>query len=82
MLPLGSHYHPREHVLQLTRQDLLALPAILSSFNGFYSRRGMFVLYSQTRILLALGFVSIAVLVTFVMLLRRYLRRRKSARTH
>jgi glyoxylase-like metal-dependent hydrolase (beta-lactamase superfamily II) len=80
MLPLGSHYHPRENVLQLTKQDLLALPAIVSSFNGFYTQNGVFVLYSQTRILLALGFLLIAVPVAFGMLLRGYLRRRKRAR--
>jgi hydroxyacylglutathione hydrolase len=80
MLPLASNYHPNEHVLQMTKQDLLALPAIIASFNGFYSSNGMFVLYSQTRILLALGFVLIIVLVALGMLLRRYLRRRKRAR--
>lgn len=80
MLPLGSNYHPNEHVLQLTKQDLLALPAIISSFNGFYSTNGMFVLYSQTRILLALGFILIVVVVALGMLLRSYLRRRKRAR--
>jgi hydroxyacylglutathione hydrolase len=79
-LPLGSHYHPNEHVLQLTKQDLLALPAIMSSFNGFYSTNGMFVLYSQTRILLAIGFRLIVVLLALGMLLRSYLRRRKRAR--
>jgi hydroxyacylglutathione hydrolase len=77
MLPLGSHYHPREHALQLTGQDLLALPDIVGSFNGFYSQRGVFVLYSQSRILLALGFVLLLVLVASAMLLRWYLRRRK-----
>jgi len=81
-LALGSHYHPREHVLQLSKQDLLTLPTIISGFNGFYSRNGMFVLYSQTRILLALGFVSLLILAVFAMLLRMYLRRRKTARAH
>jgi hydroxyacylglutathione hydrolase len=80
MLPLASHYHPREHVLQLTKQDLLDLPAIISSFNGFYNTNGIFVLYSQTRILLALAFVFIVALLGVVMLIRRYLRRRKQAR--
>jgi hydroxyacylglutathione hydrolase len=79
-LTMASNYHPNEHVLQLTKQDLLALPAIISSFNGFYSTNGMFVLYSQTRILLALGFVLIVVLVALGMLIRSYLRRRKRAR--
>ncbi|MGA8213071.1 MAG: MBL fold metallo-hydrolase [Candidatus Sulfotelmatobacter sp.] len=86
MLPLGSHYHPHEHALQLTKQDLLGLPSIVSTFNGFYCKRGVFVLYSQSRILLALGFVLIVVLVACVMLVRRlvrrYLRQRKGASTH
>jgi hydroxyacylglutathione hydrolase len=81
-LPMGSNYHPREHVLQLTKQDLLELPAIVQSFNGFYCKRGMFVLYSQTRILLALGLGFLLVLVALGMLLRRYLRRRKKLKSH
>jgi hydroxyacylglutathione hydrolase len=80
-LALGSHYHPREHVLQLTKQDLLALPAIVSSFNGFYNQNGVFVLYSQSRLLLAFGFILIAALVAFGMLVCWYLRRRKRAKT-
>jgi hydroxyacylglutathione hydrolase len=79
---VGSHYHAHEHVLQLTREDLLALPAIVSSFNGFYSQNGVYVLYSQSRILLALGFVLIVVLVACAMLLRWYLRRRKRIRAN
>lgn len=81
-LPMGSHYHPQEHVLQLTKRDLLGLPAIVKSFNGFYCKRGMFVLYSQTRILLALGLGFLLVLVALGMLLRRYLRRRKKLKSH
>jgi len=86
MLPLGSHYHPHEHDLQLTKQDLLGLPSIVSTFNGFYGKRGVFVLYSQSRILLALAFVLIVLLGACVMLVRRlvhrYLRRRKDASAH
>ena len=80
-LPLGSHYHPHEHVLQLTKQDLLALPAVVGSFNGFYSTKGIFVLYSQTRVLLALAFALIAALTATGILLRCILRRRKRARS-
>jgi hydroxyacylglutathione hydrolase len=82
MLPLGSQYHPREHVLQLTKQDLLALPAVVSSFNGFYSTNGIFVLYSQTRILLALAFAFIVFLTAIGILLRRVIRRRKQRLPH
>jgi hydroxyacylglutathione hydrolase len=79
-LPMGSSYHPREHALQLTKQDLMALPAILSSFNGFYNQSGMFVMYSQTRILLAIGFVLLIILAALGIVLRWYLRRRKARR--
>jgi len=32
---VGTRYHPNERPLQLTKQDLLALPGIVSGFNGF-----------------------------------------------
>lgn len=79
---VGSHYHAHEHVLQLTKEDLLALPATVSSFNGFYSQNGVFVLYSQSRILLVLAFVLIVILVACGMLLRWYLRRRRRIRVN
>jgi hydroxyacylglutathione hydrolase len=79
---VGAHYHVHEHVLQLTKDDLLALPTIVNSFNGFYSQNGVYILYSQTRILLALGFILIVALAAFVILLRWYLRRRKTLRAH
>jgi hydroxyacylglutathione hydrolase len=78
--PMGSQYHPREHALQLSKQDLLALPAIVSGFNGFYSENGVFVLYSQTRVLLALGAVLVATLVAITLGIRAYLRRRRIRR--
>jgi len=56
------------------------LPAIARSFNGFYTQNGIFVLYSQTRILLAFAFLLIVVLVASGMLLRWYLRRRRRVR--
>lgn len=77
LLDFGSHYHPNEHVLQLTKDDLLALPAVLSHFNGFYSQSGVYVMYSQSRILLALAILLILILIAIVMLLRWFLRRRK-----
>jgi hydroxyacylglutathione hydrolase len=73
----GAHYHPQEHVLQLTKQDLLALPAVLSRFNGFYNQVGVYVMYSQTRVLLALLFTLIAIILALAILLFWYLRRRK-----
>jgi hydroxyacylglutathione hydrolase len=79
-LPMGSHDHPNEHVLQLTKQDLLALPDVLSRFNGFYSQQGMFVMYSQSRILEVLAVIFIIILSTCILLARCYLRRRKKKR--
>jgi glyoxylase-like metal-dependent hydrolase (beta-lactamase superfamily II) len=78
--PMGSQYHPQEHALQLSSQDLLALPGIVGSFNGFYSTNGVFVLYSQTRVLLALGAALLVVLIAIALGLRRYLRHRKRRR--
>ncbi len=49
---------------------------MLRTFNGFYTKTGIFVLHSQTRILLALTFTLIVILVTSAILLRKYLRRR------
>jgi glyoxylase-like metal-dependent hydrolase (beta-lactamase superfamily II) len=77
-LDMGSHDHPNEHVLQLAKQDLLAFPATVSTFNGFYGQNGIFVMYNQSRILLALGIALLAILVALGMLLRWYLRRRRT----
>lgn len=77
---LGYRYHPNEHVLQLSKQDLLNLPNVLSHFNGFYNQSGMFVMYNQSRILLALAIVLILLLVALGVLVRRYFRRRKKRR--
>jgi hydroxyacylglutathione hydrolase len=46
----GSSYHPHEHVLELTRDDLLGLPAVIASFNGFYGRNGVYVMLNQNRV--------------------------------
>jgi hydroxyacylglutathione hydrolase len=77
---LGYHYHPNEHVLQLSKQDLLNLPNVLGHFNGFYSQSGMFVMYNQSRVLLAMAIVLILLFVMLGMLLRWYFRRRKKRR--
>jgi glyoxylase-like metal-dependent hydrolase (beta-lactamase superfamily II) len=76
----GSNHHPRERALQLTKQDLLDLPAVVGSFNGFYSQHGVFVMMNQNRVLMAWAAVALGVLVLLVVLLRRYLRRRRERR--
>ena len=80
---LGTRYHPNEHPLQLTKQDLLALPEVVSGFNGFYAKRGVYVLMNQNRILLLLGVGAVIVLVAIILILRalwRWFRSRAAAK--
>jgi hydroxyacylglutathione hydrolase len=75
-----SQYHPNEHALAMTRDDLLALPAAIASFNGFYNRSGQFLMMNQMRLLIVYAVVAIAVLVALVVLIVRWWRRRKRSR--
>ncbi|GLQ94075.1 hypothetical protein GCM10007901_30260 [Dyella acidisoli] len=76
----GSTYHPNEHVLPLSKQDLLALPARIAKYNGFYTQDGMYIMFNQFRVLGAQLAAFIVVLATIITLLWRYLRRRKQLR--
>ena len=76
----GSQYHPREHVLQMTKNDLLALPAALRSFNGFYTVSGNFIMMNSIRILIAEVVLAGVVLAAIVWTLVRSIRRRRRAR--
>jgi hydroxyacylglutathione hydrolase len=67
---LGTRYHPNERSLQLIKQDLLALPGIVSGFNGFYAKRGVYVLMNQNRILILLGVGAVVLLVAIILILR------------
>lgn len=66
----GSSFHPHERPLQLTRQDLMALPEIVNGFNGFFSRRGTYMLMNQNRILLLVGIGALLLLGTVVWAIR------------
>ena len=81
LFPWESQYHPQEHVLQMNKDDLLALPAALRSFNGFYTVNGKFTMMNSIHILTAIGVVLVAVVLAITLVLVRYLRRRKRART-
>ena len=59
LFPWESQYHPHEHVLQLTKDDVLALPAAIRSFNGFYSVHGKFTMENSMRILMAFAVLVI-----------------------
>lgn len=78
--PWESQYHPHEHVLQMTKDDLLALPAAISSFNGFYTTSGKFILTNSIHILIALAVLAGVALIAFVMMVIPYMRRRSRAR--
>lgn len=75
-----SRYHPSERVLQMTKDDVLALPAAVRSFNGFYSVRGKFTMENSIRIFAAFAGLVFLFLAATVWALVRYIRRRRSAR--
>jgi len=72
-----SQYHPDEHALQLTKGDLLALPAAVSSFNGFYTTRGKFIMLNSMRVLVAQAILAAAVLIAVILAVVFYIRRRR-----
>ena len=76
---LGTRYHPNERPLQLTKQDLLALPGIVTGFNGFYAKRGVYVLMNQNRILIFLAIGAVASLVAIILIFRELWRWWRSA---
>ena len=80
---LGEHYHPDERPLQLSKDQLLQLPAVVASFNGFYGRHGEYVLESQNRVLGVAAAVLVALLVAAGLGIRALLRwrRRKQSPT-
>src|SRR5262245_50076903 len=73
--PWGSQYHPSERVLQMTKDDLLALPEVVRSFNGFYLVRGKFILMNSMHILILWGVLAGIALIVIGWVLFRYIRR-------
>ena len=57
---MGSHYHPNERRLELSKEDLLALPSALKGFNGFYARHPSFILSNPRHNLAALALFAVA----------------------
>jgi hydroxyacylglutathione hydrolase len=74
---LGVQYHPNERPLQLSKDQLLQLPAMVESFNGFYGRHGEYILENQNRILAALATTVVALLVAAGFGVRALLRWRR-----
>ena len=73
----GSQHHPDERRLELTRQDLIALPAAFDRFNGFYARYPNYILSNPIRNLVVMGVLAVAVLILIVWGMLRLLRRRR-----
>ena len=78
--PWESQYHPHEHVLQMTKDDVLALPAAVYRFNGFYTRSGQFLLINSVHQLIAFAVAAVVVLLALVLGIVRWIRRRRRAR--
>ena len=74
---MGSHYHPNEHRLELSKEDLLALPAALAGFNGFYARHANYILSNPIHNLAALAIAAVAMLILLIWGVRRWLRGRR-----
>lgn len=72
----GATHHPDERALQLSREDIAALPAALRRFNGFHSAHPNFVLVNSKHILMAVaagGLIAIGLMVvTLIVLWRRW----------
>lgn len=75
--PHGSQHHPNERRLELAKEDLLALPATLENFNGFYAQHANFILSNPIHNLLALAVAAVTTLALIVWGLTRILRRRR-----
>ena len=84
LFPAQATFHPREHSLPMAKADLLALPATLQAFNGFYLRRGKYVVSNPIHNLIAVAAGALIVLAALVSgaiyLVRRLKRRRANAR--
>lgn len=78
LFPSGSTHHPKERALPLDKADVLALPAALADFNGFYARHDNYVVTNPKRNLMAAVAGVVVVLVALVLGWRRMRRRKQS----
>jgi hydroxyacylglutathione hydrolase len=77
LYPWESQYHPNEHVLEMTKADLVSLPAAVGEFNGFYTRSGQFIMMNSMRILIALAICAAAIFIAVILAVVAYMRRRR-----
>ncbi|HEY2623937.1 MAG TPA: MBL fold metallo-hydrolase, partial [Dyella sp.] len=79
-LEMGSTHHPNERALPLDKEALMKLPSVLASYNGFYGHSGMFVMYSQRRVLQCLAGAAVVLLIGIGFGIRWFVRRRRRQR--
>lgn len=77
LLSWESTDHANEHVLELPKADIEALPAALRRFNGVYSETGPFVIENPIRILIGAATGALLILVILAFLAFRFLRRKR-----
>jgi glyoxylase-like metal-dependent hydrolase (beta-lactamase superfamily II) len=77
LFPWESQYHPNEHLLQMTKDDALALPTAVRSFNGFYGVNGQFTMENSIRLLIAFAVLILGAVVGVVWILVVLVRRRR-----
>jgi glyoxylase-like metal-dependent hydrolase (beta-lactamase superfamily II) len=77
LFPSGSTHHPNERALALDKADVLALPAALAGFNGFYTSYDHFVVTNPQRNLMTLAAGVVLALAALVWGWRRLRRRRQ-----
>jgi hydroxyacylglutathione hydrolase len=76
----GSHYHPGEHALAMTKADLLALPGAVHAFNGFYTRSGPYLMINSVRVLIVEVLALFVALLGLIGIVVVRVRRRRAAR--
>lgn len=74
----GSTRHPNERALALDQADVLALPAALADFNGFYARHEHYFITNPKRNLLTVVIGVVLLIVGIVGAWRRMRRRKQS----
>jgi glyoxylase-like metal-dependent hydrolase (beta-lactamase superfamily II) len=77
LFPWQTSFHPREHVLQMTKADILALPEAAAQFNGLYSHVGQFYLMNSMRLLYLFAGGLLAVVIALIVVIAMFFRRRR-----
>ncbi len=81
MFPWESQFHPQEHALQMTQDNVLALPSAFRHFNGYFSQAGSFVFLDSIRILVASAILLMALFAVAAWIWIRFLRGRRRSKS-